>query len=211
MRSDRRRRGAFTLLSIGALLIVALSRGAPAPGSRDAGPDQAPAPGAGQAVAKGAGEAAADEAAGAGHYVKLELRTDKERYCRGEPIVVECRLVNGSETLDAQYFCMYGRYCNPRRTDLEFHIGVTQKGVDVGTTRFGSRLGGFSGSRRPFTHGDRDMRRVTISSIFDMTTTGEYRIAATIPVEGPGDDGRGWHAWLVRSEEIKVVVNGECP
>ena len=94
-----------------------------------------------------------DEDAEAGHYVKLELRTAKDRYCRGEPIIVECRLVNGSKTLDAQYFCMYGRYCNPRRSDVEFHIGVARKGVAVGTTRFGSHLGGFAGSHRPFPHG----------------------------------------------------------
>ena len=134
----------------------------------------------------------------AGHYVELQLRTAKDRYYRGEPIVVECRLVNRSKTLDAHYFCMYGRYCNPRESDFVFHIGVTRKGAPVGTTRFGSHLGSFSGSHRPFPHGNRDTRRVTINTIFDMTEDGEYRLAATIPVQGPGDDGRGWHGWLVK-------------
>lgn len=147
----------------------------------------------------------------AGRYVELEVQAAKERYCRGEPIVVECGVINHSRDHDVRYFCVYGRYVNPRDTDLTVRIGVTNRGEPVRTTRFGSHLAANSGSYRSLSPGTGATWRFTLNAVFDMTTTGEYRINASIPVQGPGEDGNTQAGWLVTSKPLIVAVDGDFP
>ena len=200
-----RRHGILALLSIRPLLIGALSWADPSSG------EDGPWPLGPGRRAEGHGATASRRHTNAGRYVVLQLRTAKDRYRRREPIVVECRLVNWSQTLDAHYFCMYGRYSNPRESDFVFHVGVIREGVARRDDPV--RVAPRELLRQPSAvpARDRDTRRVTINTIFDIRSFGEYRLAATIAMQGPEDDGQGWHAWLVRSEEVEVVIDRECP
>jgi hypothetical protein len=140
-------------------------------------------------------------------HITLKIRADKERVCRGERVAIECEFANQSDKLDLQYFDSYIPSFDTFSPDIFFYVNVTRNGKKSARTEFGSHGSGGFGKTGELPHGKKAKWHLTVNSAYDMTLNGEYRITASIPVSGRGEaDGA-----LIKSNEIKVFVDRECP
>jgi hypothetical protein len=139
--------------------------------------------------------------------VTLKIRPLKEHHCRGERVAIECDLVNGSARLTLQFSDLYGPYFDASSPHICLHVNVTRNGKTVPLTDFGKYCQGGSGHTRELPHGGGARWRLTINSVYDMSNIGEYHITASIPVGARElNNGR-----LIKSAEIKVFVDSDCP
>lgn len=144
--------------------------------------------------------------------ITLTLRAAKERYCRIEPIVVECELVNHSKDREYHYRRIWGPYFDPRSPDFFLYLGVANRDKEVPLTRHGSGIRVGSSGSGVLPPGDRITWRFCTNAFYDMTVDGEYVITASMPVVGrksSPEDKRD--AILVESEPIRITVAGDCP